>query len=834
MGVLMPPGLIPSQKDTAPAAGAFDVAGARKKGFSDAQIMAYLEKTTPKFDFAGARKAKHTDAQIIEYLSKPPATKPPIKDPSVVTSKDLTTGAANVGQAFEGAGRRAMNYGQNFGNLATFGLLKHWGFPQYDFDPKNPQQQMGATGLDVAMLFTPNKLTEAFKAASSAPVWEKAGLEFSKQALDFGLKSYLQWADPKRAAEDATFAGAVGATFELGKPLFSALGNTLGNALRGWARNQYSKILNPRGGAAQSMVDKVLLTGKSDDLVGRGVTAWTKKGLNNQVRLKQIEAANQLNSQYAKLGPETQLKLKPIFDDVYAYLGDKGVFKEDATLKSEEYLGGAINMLNEITKHLGSELATASPQKLREFRQLLDDSLYKPNALGVPMKQVSSIKDEYTQALARGISRELNGLPTIGKLDREYHFWATAHEIIQAAKTQGSLMEEFPRYAFTAGRAAIGAAVGEEYGRRSQGTTAGALTGAVGGAVLAAAMGSTAWRSVSSIIKDRAGSMLAHGEDLAAAALLAKEVAFVSKNPEEKQKLVALAKQAIAENTKKTAWVKEYSDFDWVATEPVAPKVKKVKAAPLGAPGTTSAKVTKPAPVAKPASAKTQEEAKAKLKATVDTEVAVNPAAATKYDKVASQHFATTPSSPVTAAELDAKSHYKGPGATLNKFLYDANFKSNLSPGQVAQYQKLTVQLDSLIAKHSLDGDMTLYRGVGGSFVKELLKYSPGETFVFDNFTSASAKIGVGAKFAYPEGVILKFQTPKGTPVFSFNDPDYESEYLFGRNAKFKVVSIDKEAGKYPVIHVDLVHPGGAGAEPVKPGAKPKTLKTPPAAAKES
>lgn len=45
----------------------FDVAGARKAGYSDSEIVTYLA-TQSKYDLAGARKAGHSDTEIIAHL----------------------------------------------------------------------------------------------------------------------------------------------------------------------------------------------------------------------------------------------------------------------------------------------------------------------------------------------------------------------------------------------------------------------------------------------------------------------------------------------------------------------------------------------------------------------------------------------------------------------------------------------------------------------------------------------------------------------------------------------------------------------------------------------
>jgi len=54
---------------------AFDAAGAKKAGYSDAEIADYLGQQS-KFDVAGARKAGYSDTEIVQHLSPPAPTKP--------------------------------------------------------------------------------------------------------------------------------------------------------------------------------------------------------------------------------------------------------------------------------------------------------------------------------------------------------------------------------------------------------------------------------------------------------------------------------------------------------------------------------------------------------------------------------------------------------------------------------------------------------------------------------------------------------------------------------------------------------------------------------------
>ena len=46
----------------------FDIAGAKKAGYSDAEIADHLAQQS-KFDVAGARKAGYSDAEILQHVA---------------------------------------------------------------------------------------------------------------------------------------------------------------------------------------------------------------------------------------------------------------------------------------------------------------------------------------------------------------------------------------------------------------------------------------------------------------------------------------------------------------------------------------------------------------------------------------------------------------------------------------------------------------------------------------------------------------------------------------------------------------------------------------------
>lgn len=76
---------------------AFDVEGARKAGYSDAEIADHLAQTS-KFDLSGAKKAGYTDAEIVQHLASAPA-------PGASTASKVMQQVGNLGAGLlRGAG----------------------------------------------------------------------------------------------------------------------------------------------------------------------------------------------------------------------------------------------------------------------------------------------------------------------------------------------------------------------------------------------------------------------------------------------------------------------------------------------------------------------------------------------------------------------------------------------------------------------------------------------------------------------------------------------------------------------------------------------------------
>ena len=487
--------------------------------------------------------------------------------------------------------------------------------------------------------------------------------------------------------------------------------------------------------------------------------------------------AKELNETYAKLGDNVKLKLAPIYADVYEYIAKEGLFK-DGTVKDPKVMVAGLRTLKELSERLGPELAEASPERLRDFRHVLEKSLYKTDIVtGVSKQLAVGPKDEITKATANGIRRVLNSQPDINALNREYHFWETAREVLHARNAPDARTGTV--VAIHIGRSLTGAALGEEYGRRSGGFqgaiiggAAGAVIGETGGAALAAAFRSPAFRSVAAVTLDRIADKLSEREVEEAGSIAANAAAQLAKTPAEKSKLVQLAKDSMLAQDLKVQGIKKINDS--IANQP-------------------------------------------KVAELVKTELAKNPKAALEPKwKPTNQAPSVTVSGPVLPMETKAAAIYKGPLYwNINKILYHPRLEHNWGPSTEAQVKEAIANLDTLIAKHTLAEDATLYRGQHGLAAKKLIdRITAGELKVGTvlqpkNFQSTSSSVAVAADdFAKKTGVkqagiLFKIAAPKGTNAYSYND--WEKEFLLPRNTKYEVTKIVKEPDKVPTIEVKVI-----------------------------
>ena len=401
---------------------------------------------------------------------------------------------------------------------------------------------------------------------------QRVASTMAHDAYQMGTRDLLSSGDPEQAAMSAATGAVVGGLFE-------SLRNPLAQGLKTVSRRMYARVLQPGGGKVKGMARNVLLNKTERDIVGRGVIATSPEELENYAAAQTEHYMKVLDARYAQLGPSFKVKLQPIYDSIFQKLGEKGIFKEDGTVKNREFLNVALQKLDELTEKLGPELGTASPAKLREFRQSLEESLYRMDANGVRVVRTIDPQkpgDEYTDAMAHSIRTLLNEDPTIGAVNKEYHFWETAREVMKARNIKETgMLSAAQRHAYTAGRSLAMGAIGEEMGRNKYGKT-GAVAGIAAGLAMSAAMESTAFKTLGAVVLDQFAEMLATpGMQSRAAGYLARQVAKNLTNPAEQAEMERLGKGAIDEYRAQQAAEKAAADADQAAADAEKARAKK-------------------------------------------------------------------------------------------------------------------------------------------------------------------------------------------------------------------------------------------------------------------
>lgn len=117
--------------------------------------------------------------------------------------------------------------------------------------------------------------------------------------------------------------------------------------------------------------------------------------------------------------------------------------------------------------------------------------------------------------------------------------------------------------------------------------------------------------------------------------------------------------------------------------------------------------------------------------------------------------------------------------------------------------------MDQAFSKAGTTEDMTVYRGVGGSFVQQLVK---GTSYTDGGFTSVTSSQSIADNFARgDEGeAILEIRVPKGSKAISVKDFSQfgkaEQEIVLNRGGRFTVTDrIEGKKGKPARIIVEYI-----------------------------
>jgi hypothetical protein len=389
--------------------------------------------------------------------------------------------------------------------------------------PTTPAQRAGKQAEQFAEFLVPIPGLQELRAVEGAGLGTRMLYGALREGADVGLRTAAQTGTAHEGAKGAATGAILGGSADV-------LLRPVADLLSTWARSQYAKVLHPLGRSAKEVTEEKLLTGGPQDLVGRRVTGLTQNRLIQKLSDRAEEAGNRVGAAVDALSPTARTRLAPVFADIHNFLRQEAILPNGKIGRPALYAEG-LEMMDRISNSLGDRMADVDPKTVRSFRQMLDRELYG-RKLGV---QPETEQDVILNRAVNSIRDALNKQhPTLAEVNREAEFWIKARDVLTRKRTTEVGQYRFSKQVGRLGRAGIGAAIGgTEEGIRSH-SPEDALLGAAFAASFGAALESTAWRTVSPVVKDQVARLLASGRGRAAADLAIRVVgrARESTNPE--------------------------------------------------------------------------------------------------------------------------------------------------------------------------------------------------------------------------------------------------------------------------------------------------------------
>lgn len=320
--------------------------------------------------------------------------------------------------------------------------------------------------------------------------------DVSTLASGFGGASKL--AGLPRVANVASKVETITNPINMLSKVASPIANPLASRLSVSAQKQMTQALAPTTKAMKAKAEQVV-----PGLLQRGTTAMTQESLLAKAADKAEDFGRQIENAWDAI-PEGvyRTNIKPVFDDLQkrkiSYTVN-GVVVDDAAY-------GAIENMQR--KLLAVSNIDASPQSMREFRQILDKGTQRTGK-SFALTDADSVVAETRKATANAIRRELGSeLPEIDKINKEFSFWSNVEEVmgetIKRKKPQTGLLEP--------AASLVGLATGSNFLQK--------ILGALALKNFVKLTHSTGWRTISAVNKNKLANLLASGKGKEAATLI--------------------------------------------------------------------------------------------------------------------------------------------------------------------------------------------------------------------------------------------------------------------------------------------------------------------------
>jgi hypothetical protein len=426
--------------------------------------------------------------------------------------------------ALKGAGSTALGLGQLVRRGgAALGINEDTGThnvaSDMGLDPQGLAEQTGFGVEQLAEFFGP--------AAAKAPKLLAAGGKLATLA-SMGIEGANAAGVTAAQGGDPELAGILGAAAPFAGKVAESVSPKVSAWLSDLARKGYGKAIGATTPALKAEAAKVV-----PELLDRGVTAMTRKGLANKVERKVAESSGQLKAVTGKVPIGTPVDTQKILQELeskkleHMVTGPGGVMvpanaEAAATIAKIDALQARIGEINpdfhNVLKH----------------RRILDDQITK----GGKQAFGRSIDDSSTLGVTKeGANLERAGLAAksapFAAANKEFSLWKSTQDLLEkapaeeAGATLRDALKPVMRRALVVGTAGLGG------GKAAQATTA--LIAAHD--AVRALVQSTGWRTVSAVSKQRLADLIARQDVEGITRLVAKLSAGVSSQvSREKQK----------------------------------------------------------------------------------------------------------------------------------------------------------------------------------------------------------------------------------------------------------------------------------------------------------
>jgi hypothetical protein len=338
-----------------------------------------------------------------------------------------------------------------------------------------------------------------------------------------------------------TAAGVLGAAapaLELASPAAST-------ALESSAAKQYGQVLNATTKGNKYLSETQVVPG----LLERGTTAVSMKGLQQTAQQSLAKFGQAIGDAWDDLPQGTSVELQPVWDKLEQSAQDALTIATPSGPKpTTSFAKRALDSVDQM-KELLMDVAEQNPttgklevpvDKLHQIRQTWDGvAALAKRYQGAELADYAT--GEVHGMAADAIREELGKqFPDIDALNKEFSFWKNVDKVVSDTITR---------------RTGQAKPLGQKLAQAA-GTAAGFATGGMGGAVLGReAMGaleklttSTAWGTVSAVMKDRLASALASGDTQAIIDLTSRMGASAAaQSSEEEEAPTQPYRQAVSE-----------------------------------------------------------------------------------------------------------------------------------------------------------------------------------------------------------------------------------------------------------------------------------------------